>query len=141
MSLEEVVPVALVNLARDHAAALEKRLLEVQGHGWFRPNFSMSSFALPRTLRDPRLTCVSYAKPFLRLLVTSKALGIEVQFVLFAHGTPPDWPATEVAAAVRVRLPVMATVNDSAGIYTHSHPIQRPIPGDIAGAPQGAGDF
>ncbi len=46
----------------------------------------MSSFP-PLTTRSPRLTRVSDGKPFLRLLVTSKALAVEVVRLDF-HGTP-----------------------------------------------------
>ena len=47
----------------------------------------MSSLPLP-TKRAPRLTRVSEGKPLRRLLVTSKALGVEVIW-LESHGTPP----------------------------------------------------
>ena len=39
-------------------------------------------------MRAPRLTRDSEGKPFRRLLVTSKAVGLEV-LVLESHGTPP----------------------------------------------------
>jgi hypothetical protein len=42
----------------------------------------------PPTTRVPRLTRDSEGKPFRRLLVTSKAVGVEVLF-LESHGTPP----------------------------------------------------
>jgi hypothetical protein len=53
-----------------------------------RPSFSSSSLP-PPTTRFPRLTCVSEGKPFRRLLLTSKALGVEV-LVIDYHGTPPE---------------------------------------------------
>src|SRR5688572_20226792 len=58
--------------------------------GSLRPSFSSNSLQ-PPTIRSPRLTWVSDGKPLRRLLVTSKAVGFEVVFVL-AHGTPPtNW--------------------------------------------------
>jgi hypothetical protein len=50
-------------------------LFEPQGQGSLRPSFSISSLK-PRTIRTPRLTCVSDGNPLRRLLVRSKKGGV-----------------------------------------------------------------
>src|SRR4030095_9726119 len=54
---------------------------EPHGHGSLRPSFSISSLK-PRTMRSPRLTCVSDGDPLRRLLVRpKKGAGVWIDVV------------------------------------------------------------
>src|SRR5262249_21933336 len=98
---------------------------ELHGQRSFLPSFSVSSFS-PRTILTPRFTCVSEGKPFLRLLVRSKAVLLLHMYFL-CHGRAllnrRDWglcPISPERSNFRQCSPRLAAFRQSQYINLHT---------------------